>query len=104
MSNYQINKELAEMFKALSNPHRLALFHRLMTCCAPGTKCNADVAIKFCVSELGEGLNIAASTLSHHLKALHQAGLIKMERSGKNVECWVEPQVLKELSTFFNQS
>jgi len=104
MSNYLNNKALAEMFKALSNPHRLALFHRLMTCCAPGTKCNADVAIKFCVSELGEGLNIAASTLSHHLKALHQAGLIHMERNGKNVECWVEPDVLKELSTFFNQS
>ncbi len=104
MSNYQNNKALAEMFKALSNPHRLVLFHRLMTCCAPGTKCNADVAIKFCVSELGEGLNIAASTLSHHLKALHQARLIHMERNGKNVECWVEPDVLKELSTFFNQS
>ena len=90
------------MFKALSNPHRLALFYRLMTCCAPGTKCCGDM--KFCVSELGEGLGIAASTLSHHLKALHQAGLIRMERKGKNVECWVEPKVLEELSGFFNQT
>ena len=103
MSNYQINKEMAEMFKALSNPHRLALFHRLMTCCEPGTKCNADSESKFCVSDLGEGLDIAASTLSHHLKALNQAKLIEMERNGKNVECWVEPAILEKLSTFFNQ-
>ena len=104
MSNYGNDKTLAEMFKALSNPHRLALFYRLMTCCAPGTKCCTDAGMKFCVSELGEGLGIAASTLSHHLKALHQAGLIRMERNGKNVECWVEPKVLEELSSFFNQT
>ena len=101
MSKYRNNKTLAEMFKALSNTHRLALFHRLMTCCVPGTKCTTDVAMKYCVGELGEGLGIAASTLSHHLKALHQAGLIRMERNGKNVECWIEPSVLEELSNFF---
>ncbi len=99
MSNYEIASEpLAEIFKALSNPHRLALFERLTTCCEPGTKCSA----RFCVGELGEGLSIAPSTLSHHLKELNRAGLIEMERCGKNVECWVEPSVLKKLSAFFD--
>lgn len=100
MSNYQTNT-LAAMFKALSNPHRLALFNRLMTCCAPGTHCGLDEAARFCVGELGDGLEIAPSTLSHHLKELHRAGLIQMERRGKFVECWLEPGVLAELSTFF---
>ncbi|MFC1747330.1 ArsR/SmtB family transcription factor [Pseudomonadota bacterium] len=107
MSNYNIDADspvtdsLAEMFKALSNPHRLALFYRLMNCCAPGTKCGVGAAERFCVGELGEGLDIAPSTLSHHLKELHRAGLIQMERRGKNVECWLEPSVLTGLSAFF---
>ncbi len=102
MSNYSDNKErFAKMFHALSNPNRLALFHRLQTCCAPGTRCNTEHAVRFCVGELGKGLHIAPSTLSHHLKELHRAGLVKMERSGKHVECWLEPKVLNELSHFF---
>jgi DNA-binding transcriptional ArsR family regulator len=102
MSKYKINNmPLDGMFKALSNPHRLALFYRLMNCCAPGTKCGVE-AERFCVGELGEGLAIAPSTLSHHLKELHRAGLIQMERRGKHVECWLERKVLDQLSDFFN--
>ena len=90
------------MFKALSNVNRLVLFQRLMSCCEPGTKCSPDEAVRFCVGELGEGLDIAPSTLSHHLKELNRAGLVQMERRGKLVECWVEPETLKTLSNFFS--
>ena len=104
MSNYsndQAVQSQADMFKALSNVNRLALFKRLMSCCEPGSRCSPEEAVRFCVGELGEGLDIAASTLSHHLKELNRAGLVKMERRGKLVECWVEPETLTELSTFF---
>jgi len=101
MSKSNVEAEpLAAMFKALSNPHRLELFARLMNCCEPGTRCGVD-GKRFCVGELGEGLEIAPSTLSHHLKELNRAGLIQMERRGKNVECWLEPAVLTQLSQFF---
>jgi len=91
------------MFKALGNPHRLALFHRLTSCCPPGTVCNAEQAEScFSVGQLGEGLEIAPSTLSHHLKELNRAGLIEMRRNGKNVECWIEPEVLNTLASFFS--
>lgn len=101
MSNYQTDK-LAEVFKALSNPHRLALFQRLCSCCAPGTVCDTgDAAI--CVGDLGEGMDIAPSTLSHHLKELNRAGLVQMQRKGKNIECWVEPSALDELAAFFQR-
>ena len=104
MSNYQIDIERrAAMFKALSNPHRLALFHRLTNCCAPATACSVATAERYCVGELGEGLDIAPSTRSHHLKELNRAGLVQMERRGKNVECWVEPKVLAELARFFGR-
>ena len=103
MSNYEIKTvHLAEIFKGLSNPHRLMLFQRMMTCCAPGTRCCPPEAVRICVGDLGEGLTIAPSTLSHHLKELHRAGLIQMQRNGKRVECWIEPQVLERLSAFFN--
>jgi ArsR family transcriptional regulator len=103
MSNYQIKiEQRALMFKALANPHRLALFHRLSTCCAPGTACGADEAVRHSVGELGVGFEIAPSTLSHHLKELNRAGLVQMQRRGKQVECWVEPATLEELAAFFN--
>jgi ArsR family transcriptional regulator len=102
MSNFPTDiRRRADMFKALANPHRLALFQRLSTCCPPGTACTAEEAIRHSVGELGEGLEIAPSTLSHHLKELHRAGLVQMERRGRTVECWVEAAVLKELSDFF---
>lgn len=102
MSNYEINNgQLSEMFKALGNPHRLALFHRLTQCCVPGTACSTEQAIYASIGELGEGLEIAPSTLSHHLKELHRSGLIAMKRRGKQVECWVEPATLNQLATFF---
>ena len=104
MSNSRLQIERhAEQFKALSNPHRLALFHRLTTCCTPGTVCNIEETARFNVGQLGEGLHIAPSTLSHHLKALHHAGLVQMARKGKQVECWVEPDTLKQLSAFFGE-
>ncbi|HHM05890.1 MAG TPA: ArsR family transcriptional regulator [Gammaproteobacteria bacterium] len=103
MSKSKIStRHFAGQFKALSNEHRLTLFHRLMSCCEPGTRCCTEEAARCCVGELGEGLGIAPSTLSHHLKELNRAGLVRMERRGKKVECWVDPGVLEQLSAFFN--
>ena len=99
MSNYQTDiEQSADRFKALSNPHRLALFQRLTSCCAPGTACDPS---QMSVGELGEAVDIAPSTLSHHLKELNRAGLVRMERRGKQVLCWVEPTTLEELAALF---
>ena len=103
MSNYRNEiKNHAEIFKALGNPHRLAIFQRLTSCCAPGTVCEIDAAIRFTVGEIGKDLDIAPSTVSHHLKELLHAGLIETRRKGKTIECWIEPQLLEQLSGFFN--
>jgi ArsR family transcriptional regulator len=54
-----------------------------------------------CVGELAAELDIVPSTVSHHLKELTQAGLIATERCGREIRCWVEPDVLHELGGFF---
>ena len=100
----QIAGKRHEMFRALSNPHRLTLFDRLMNCTTPGVSCRTDETLRFCVGELGEGLDIAPSTLSHHLKELHRAGLIRMQRHGKQVECWLDPEALSVISSYFRIS
>ncbi len=48
-------------------------------------------------------LDIAPSTVSHHIKELTRAGLIATGRSGREIRCWVEPEVLSELSEFFGE-
>ena len=102
MSNYSSDiQKRAGMFKALGNPHRLAIFQRLTTCCDPGTVCKVDAALHYTVGEIGEDLDIAPSTISHHLKELFRAGLIETRRNGKNIECWIEPKTLEQLSGFF---
>lgn len=103
MSNNQnMNaQDYAGMFKALSNPNRLQIFLQLTRCCTPGTVCSSEDATVRCVGDLGIDLDVAASTLSHHIKELNRAGLIEMRRSGQNVECWIEPQTLQKLSAFF---
>ena len=92
------------MFKALSNPNRLQIFLQLTRCCAPGTVCSSADMTSRCVGDLGAELDVAASTLSHHIKELNRAGLINMRRNGQNVECWIEPQTLEKLAGFFNQA
>ena len=57
--------------------------------------------MKACVGKLGKDLGIVPSTVSHHIKQLHQAGLISMVRRGQNVDCWVEHETIQELAKFF---
>lgn len=92
-------EELAELFKALANPHRLKIFIGLARCCWPGQACTPNM--RACVGELGEGLGLAPSTISHHLKELRHAGLIHMKRAGQHVECWADPEALARLTEFF---
>jgi ArsR family transcriptional regulator len=99
-------EKFAGTFKALSNPNRLRLFMRLITCCKPGmvTRISADTASegRACAGGLGKDLNIVASKISHHMKELRQAGLVPMERRGQRIERWIEPEALASLQGFFS--
>ncbi|MBD3222225.1 metalloregulator ArsR/SmtB family transcription factor, partial [bacterium] len=55
------------LFKALANPTRLRLLNLL-----------ADEPA--CVEELASALDLAPSTVSHHLKTLTRAGMVEARR------------------------
>ena len=105
---------LAALFKALSDPTRLAVF-QCIRCCGPtcgydtasGACCNAAEGDCDCAS--GGGVTAcrircqvpcAPSTLTHHLNELRAAGLITTERRGRIVACRVRPEALVHIAAF----
>jgi ArsR family transcriptional regulator len=62
----------AALFRALGDPARVRIVNLLAT--AGGEVCGC---------ELTEGLGLAQPTVSHHLKKLHDAGLLEREQRGK---------------------
>ena len=90
------------MFKALSHPHRLHIFVRLAMCCRDGTRWDEDALGCSCVGDVAQDLQISPSTVSHHVKELRQAGLIRTERTGQQIRCWIEPEILQYLVDFFS--
>jgi ArsR family transcriptional regulator len=70
---------LAAGFRALADPVRLRLLGILLT--AP----HGEV----CACDLVEPLGRAQPTVSHHLKVLREAGLVRSTRRGSNI--WYAP-------------
>lgn len=62
----------ATLFRALGDPARVRIVNVLAT--AGGEVCGCD---------LTEALGLAQPTVSHHLKKLHDAGLLEREQRGK---------------------
>jgi DNA-binding transcriptional ArsR family regulator len=100
MSTYRPKdlRRYAEAFKALSNPNRLAIFLHLVSCCPPGTSCSFEEEIRRCVGDLGKGLGLVHSTISHHIKELRRTGLIHVEKKGRFTQCWVDSEAVALLS------
>ncbi len=99
----------AAMFKALGDPTRLRIFEFLRGCCGPvAVEEDGDVRT---VSgpTVGEvccrvtGAERITSSVSFHLKELRQAGLITMERRGKNMICGVNRDAASALAAYLGQ-
>jgi len=80
-------EELAAMFKLLADPIRLRLLSIVAT--AP--------AGEVCACDLTEPLDRSQPTVSHHLGALTEAGLLERERRGKWAWYRVVPERLAVL-------
>ena len=52
------------------------------------------------VGQIAEVSTLARSTVSHHLKVLHEAGVLASEKIGKEVWFWIDRPTLE--ATFTN--
>lgn len=82
--------DVATKFEALGNPTRLKIYRALVRAGEAGTP----------VGRLQERLKIAPSTLSHHLKTLVAAGLIRQERAATTLNCHANYDVMRGLMDF----
>jgi len=80
--------ELARVFKALGDPVRL----RLLSLIASHEGGEA------CVCDLTDVFELTGPTISHHLKVLREAGLIRGERRGTWVFYRIRPDALRAAS------
>ena len=80
-------RQVAPLLKALADPVRL----RLMSLIAshPGGEA--------CVCDLTDAFDLSQPTISHHLKVLHEAGLVDRDKRGVWVYYRVRPEALASL-------
>jgi ArsR family transcriptional regulator len=76
---------LADCFKALADPTRVAIVNRLAG------------AEEVCVCDLVEAFELSQPTISHHLKLLREAGLVEAERRGTWAYYRLVPEAIEGL-------
>jgi DNA-binding transcriptional ArsR family regulator len=78
-------EELADTFKALSDPTRMRLVKLL-----------SEGGGALCVNALAHKLGVTQSAVSQHLRVLRQAGLVRGERRGYFVHYALDEDGLKQ--------
>jgi ArsR family transcriptional regulator, arsenate/arsenite/antimonite-responsive transcriptional repressor len=80
-------EQVAPLLKALADPVRL----RLMSLVA------SHLGGEACVCDLNDAFDLTQPTISHHLKVLHEAGLLEREKRGVWVYYRARTQALASL-------
>jgi ArsR family transcriptional regulator, arsenate/arsenite/antimonite-responsive transcriptional repressor len=80
--------QVAPLLKALADPVRL----RLMSLVASREGGEA------CICDLNDAFELSQPTISHHMKVLHEAGLVDRDKRGVWVYYRVRPQALAGLA------
>ncbi len=75
----------ADLFRALADPTRRAVFEKL-------------AGREMSVSEIKAGFNVSQPAISQHLAVLRQAGLVAERREGRNAHYRAVPQALAPLA------
>jgi DNA-binding transcriptional ArsR family regulator len=82
--------DAAARLEALGNPTRLRIYRALVRAGAAGSS----------VGKLQTRLELAASTLSHHLKAMIAVGLVVQERQATTLICRANYEVMQGIVDF----
>ena len=78
---------MSKIFVALGDAHR----QRIVLLFEPGEHLN--------FGQIDEPSTLARSTVSHHLKILHESGVLASEKIGKEVWFWIDKSRLEETFT-----
>lgn len=79
---------IAQLLKALADPVRLRLLSLV------GAHADGEA----CVCDLNDAFDLSQPTISHHLKVLHEAGLLERSKRGVWVYYRVDRQALADLA------
>ena len=91
MQNVSMNTaDAATRLEALGNPTRLSIYRLLVKAGGAGLP----------VGRIQQTLGLAASTLSHHLKAMLIVGLVTQERDGTTLTCRANYEMMRGLVDF----
>jgi ArsR family transcriptional regulator len=88
----QAASNLAGIFKALGDPTRVAIVHRLAG------------AESVCVCDLNAAFDLSQPTVSHHLRILREAGLVEAERRGTWAYYRLVPEAFSALRDVFGEA
>ncbi len=85
-----LNASISRSLAALGHETRLEVFRLLVRAGEPGLN----------VGEIGQHLDMAPSTLAHHLKTLVDAGLVLQERQGRQIVNRVDYDLMRRTVSF----
>jgi ArsR family transcriptional regulator len=83
--------QVAPLLKALADPVRLRLMSLVLS----------HEGGEACVCDLNDAFDLSQPTISHHLKVLHEAGLLGREKRGVWVYYQARPEALQALMGLF---
>ena len=96
------SKELAKIFKALSNENRLDIYLEILK--NSEKTFEDDCSCECFITDIINKFNIGAPTISHHLKELSNAGLIITEKRGKFLIAKINEEVISEACSIINNN
>jgi len=106
LTDRRTDYHIASMFKALGDPTRLAIFDFLRAqCCPVAVEETGDVR-PVLGPTVGEvccrvtGADKITSAASFHIKELRLAGLVTVERRGKNMICGINRDAVAALTDY----
>ena len=97
-------RRLCAAFHALSNTNRLQIYQLIVRHSEAHGRADLAKVDKGCAfGDFVKRLNIGAPTVSHHVKALVDAGLIHVEKVGRQRFCRPDVTMQKTLATFLTE-
>ena len=81
-------EKVAPLLKALADPVRLRMMSLIASCAGQ----------EACVCDLNDAFDLSQPTISHHLKVLHDVGLLDRSKRGVWVFYKAKPEALADLA------